>query len=94
MVNSCSCEVSCNDDDMFPWSEEDEPQKNIPVIWKSLRHNSLDFSESCTTFIRRVILNTSYPVDTLLIIRTLLKRIFVTFNNQSEKKRPYCNAVL
>nr|XP_009943400.1 PREDICTED: diphthine--ammonia ligase [Opisthocomus hoazin] len=47
MVNSCSCEVSCNDDDMFPWSEEDEPQKNIPVIWKSLRHNSLDFTKTC-----------------------------------------------
>ncbi|XP_076201048.1 diphthine--ammonia ligase isoform X2 [Aptenodytes patagonicus] len=44
MVNSCSCEESCNDDDIFPSSEEDEPQKNIPVIWKSLKHNSLDFT--------------------------------------------------
>ncbi|XP_059675654.1 diphthine--ammonia ligase isoform X3 [Gavia stellata] len=42
MVSSCSCEVSCNDDNIFPSSEEDEPQKNIPVIWKSLKHNSLD----------------------------------------------------
>ncbi|KAM9291578.1 diphthine--ammonia ligase isoform 3-T3 [Morus bassanus] len=44
-VNSCSCEVSCHDDDIFPSSEEDEPQKNIPVIWKSLKHNSLDFTK-------------------------------------------------
>ncbi|NXA25935.1 DPH6 ligase, partial [Ibidorhyncha struthersii] len=46
MVNSCSCEVSCNDDDIFPSSEEDEPQKNIPIIWKSLKHNSLDFTKT------------------------------------------------
>ncbi|KAM6204491.1 diphthine--ammonia ligase isoform 2-T2 [Sarcoramphus papa] len=46
MVNSCSCEVSCNDDDIFASSEEDEPQKNIPVIWKSLKHNSLDFTKT------------------------------------------------
>ncbi|NXE79205.1 DPH6 ligase, partial [Cochlearius cochlearius] len=46
MVNSCSCEVSCNDDDIFPSSEEDEPQKNIPVVWKSLKHNSLDFTKT------------------------------------------------
>ncbi|KAM6444822.1 diphthine--ammonia ligase isoform 3-T3 [Rhynochetos jubatus] len=45
MINSCSCEVSCNIDDIFPSSEEDEPQKNIPVIWKSLKHNSLDFTK-------------------------------------------------
>ncbi|KAM9238999.1 diphthine--ammonia ligase isoform 3-T3 [Leptosomus discolor] len=45
MVNSCSCEVSCNDD-IFPSSEEHEPQKNIPVIWKSLKHDSLDFSKT------------------------------------------------
>ncbi|KAM6275062.1 diphthine--ammonia ligase [Porphyrio hochstetteri] len=44
MVNSCSCEVSCNDDDIFPSSEEDEPQKNIPVIWKSLKQ-TLDFTK-------------------------------------------------
>ncbi|XP_061319420.1 diphthine--ammonia ligase isoform X2 [Pezoporus flaviventris] len=47
MVNSCSCEVTCNgDDDIFPSSEEDEPQKNIPVIWKSLNHSSLDFTKT------------------------------------------------
>ncbi|KAM6068381.1 diphthine--ammonia ligase isoform 2-T2 [Theristicus caerulescens] len=46
MVNSCSCEVSCNDNDIFPSSEEDEPQKNSPVIWKSLKHNSLDFTKT------------------------------------------------
>ncbi|XP_050754191.1 diphthine--ammonia ligase isoform X2 [Gymnogyps californianus] len=46
MVNSCFCEVSCNDDDIFASSEEDEPQKNIPVIWKSLKHNSLDFTKT------------------------------------------------
>ncbi|KAM6392409.1 diphthine--ammonia ligase [Pluvialis apricaria] len=46
MVNSCSCEVSCNDDDIFPSSEEDEPQENIPIIWKSLKHNSLDFTKT------------------------------------------------
>ncbi|KAM6335632.1 diphthine--ammonia ligase isoform 3-T3 [Podargus strigoides] len=46
MVNSCSCEVSCNDDDVFPSLEEDEPQKNIPVIWKSLKHNPLDFTKT------------------------------------------------
>ncbi|XP_074959346.1 diphthine--ammonia ligase isoform X5 [Phalacrocorax aristotelis] len=45
MVNSCSCEASCDDDDIFPSSEEDEPQKTIPVIWKSSKHNSLDFTE-------------------------------------------------
>ncbi|XP_061223654.1 diphthine--ammonia ligase isoform X2 [Neopsephotus bourkii] len=47
MVNSCSCEVTCNgDDDIFPSLEEDEPQKNIPVIWKSLNHSSLDFTKT------------------------------------------------
>ncbi|CAN0097898.1 unnamed protein product [Bubo scandiacus] len=45
MVNSCSCEVSCNDDDIFPSSEEDAPEQNIAVIWKSLKHNSLDFTK-------------------------------------------------
>ncbi|NXG82422.1 DPH6 ligase, partial [Stercorarius parasiticus] len=44
-VNSCSCEVSCNDD-IFPSSEEEEPQKNIPVMWRSLKHNSLDFTKT------------------------------------------------
>ncbi|XP_064920264.1 diphthine--ammonia ligase isoform X8 [Columba livia] len=46
MINSCSCEVSCNDEDIFPSPEEDEPQKSIPVIWKSLKHSSLDFTET------------------------------------------------
>ncbi|NXN39920.1 DPH6 ligase, partial [Rhinoptilus africanus] len=46
MVNSCSCEVSCNDDDIFPSSEEEEPQKNIPVIWRSLKHKPLDFTKT------------------------------------------------
>ncbi|NXJ75834.1 DPH6 ligase, partial [Trogon melanurus] len=45
MVSGCSCEVSCDDEDVFPSAEEDEPQKNIPVIWKSLKHNSLDFTK-------------------------------------------------
>lgn len=59
MVNSCSCDVSCNDDDIFPSTEEDEPQKHIPVVWKSLKPNSLDFSESCTAFFRKGVLNMS-----------------------------------
>lgn len=49
VVSNCSCEISCTDD-IFPSSEEYEPQKNIPVIWKTLKHNSLDFSEFCTVF--------------------------------------------
>lgn len=48
VVSSCSCEISCMDDDVFPSSEEYEPQKNISVIWKTLKHYSLDFSEFCT----------------------------------------------
>uniref|UniRef100_A0A8C3XHI1 Diphthine--ammonia ligase n=1 Tax=Cyanoderma ruficeps TaxID=181631 RepID=A0A8C3XHI1_9PASS len=43
VVSSCSCEMSCTDD-IFPSSEEYEPQKNIPIIWKTLKHNSLDFT--------------------------------------------------
>ncbi|XP_068049124.1 diphthine--ammonia ligase isoform X2 [Anomalospiza imberbis] len=46
VVSSCSCEISCMDDDVFPSSEEYEPQKNIPVIWKTLKHNSLDFTKT------------------------------------------------
>ncbi|NXI49785.1 DPH6 ligase, partial [Chloroceryle aenea] len=46
MVNSCSCEVTCSDDDIFLSSEEDEPQENISVIWKSLKHNSSDFTKT------------------------------------------------
>ncbi|NXW94890.1 DPH6 ligase, partial [Alopecoenas beccarii] len=46
MVNSCSCAESCNDDDIFPSPEEDEPQKSIPFMWKSLKHNSLDFTKT------------------------------------------------
>ncbi|NXV54114.1 DPH6 ligase, partial [Uria aalge] len=45
MVKSCSCEVSCNDD-IFPSSEEEEPQKKIPVMWTSLKHNPLDFTKA------------------------------------------------
>ncbi|XP_015486298.1 diphthine--ammonia ligase isoform X5 [Parus major] len=46
VVSSCSCEISCTDDDILPLSEEYEPQKNIPVIWKTLKHNSLDFTKT------------------------------------------------
>ncbi|NWR70932.1 DPH6 ligase, partial [Centropus unirufus] len=47
MVNNCSCEVSCKDEDIFPTLEEDEPQKNIAVIWKSLKCNSSEFTKIC-----------------------------------------------
>ncbi|NXG70327.1 DPH6 ligase, partial [Baryphthengus martii] len=46
MVPSCSCEVACSDDDIFPSSEEDEPQKIIPIIWKSLKPNSSNFTKT------------------------------------------------
>ncbi|XP_026648838.2 diphthine--ammonia ligase isoform X4 [Zonotrichia albicollis] len=46
VVSSCSCEMSCVDDDIFPSSEEYEPRKNIPVIWKSLKQKSLDFTKT------------------------------------------------
>ncbi|XP_054131814.1 diphthine--ammonia ligase isoform X3 [Melozone crissalis] len=46
VVSSCSCEMSCMDDDIFPSSEEDEPQKNILVTWKSLKQKSLDFTKT------------------------------------------------
>uniref|UniRef100_H0ZNE6 Diphthine--ammonia ligase n=1 Tax=Taeniopygia guttata TaxID=59729 RepID=H0ZNE6_TAEGU len=46
VVSSCSCEISCMDDDIFPSSEEYEPQKNISVIWKTLKHNSLYFTKT------------------------------------------------
>ncbi|KAM4899030.1 diphthine--ammonia ligase isoform 5-T5 [Sylvia borin] len=45
VMNSCSCEISCTDD-IFPSSEEYEPQKNSPVIWKTLKHNSLAFTKT------------------------------------------------
>ncbi|XP_062433834.1 diphthine--ammonia ligase isoform X2 [Rhea pennata] len=46
MVSSCSCELSCNDGNILPSSEEDEPQKMLPAIWKSnMKHNSLDFTK-------------------------------------------------
>lgn len=88
MVNSCSCEVTCNgDDDIFPSSEEDEPQKNIPVIWKSLNHNSLDFSEFCTAFINiQIILNISCCCGYAL--RTVLKRVFITLIASLKKRDP------
>ncbi|KAM9381336.1 diphthine--ammonia ligase isoform 2-T2 [Phaethornis superciliosus] len=41
MFNICSCDVSCNDDDIFPSLEEGEPQQNFPVISKTLKHNYL-----------------------------------------------------
>nr|XP_025949716.1 diphthine--ammonia ligase isoform X4 [Dromaius novaehollandiae] len=47
MVSSCSCELSCNDGNILPSSEEDEAQKILPVIWKSnTKHNSLDFTKT------------------------------------------------
>ncbi|XP_064280170.1 diphthine--ammonia ligase isoform X3 [Passer domesticus] len=46
VVSSCSCEISCTDDYIFPSSEDYEPQKNIPVIWKTLKHKSLDFTKT------------------------------------------------
>ncbi|XP_067152766.1 diphthine--ammonia ligase isoform X7 [Apteryx mantelli] len=47
MVSSCSCELSCNDGNILTSSEEDEPQKILPVIWKSnTKHNSLDFTKT------------------------------------------------
>ncbi|NWX83797.1 DPH6 ligase, partial [Nothoprocta pentlandii] len=47
MVSSCSCELSCNDVNILPSSEEDEPQKILPVTWKSsMKHNSLDFTKT------------------------------------------------
>ncbi|KAJ7402722.1 diphthamine biosynthesis 6 [Pitangus sulphuratus] len=45
VISSCSCEISCTGDDIFPSSEEDESQKTIPVIWKSLKPNFLDFTK-------------------------------------------------
>ncbi|XP_054256500.1 diphthine--ammonia ligase isoform X3 [Indicator indicator] len=45
MVRRCSCELSCNEDDILPLSEEDEPQEDTPVIWKSLKQNPLDFNK-------------------------------------------------
>ncbi|XP_027493863.1 diphthine--ammonia ligase isoform X2 [Corapipo altera] len=49
VVNSCSCDISCTDDDIFPSSEDDEPQKTIPVIWKPLKPNFLDFTKTFTS---------------------------------------------
>ncbi|XP_071414129.1 diphthine--ammonia ligase isoform X6 [Pithys albifrons albifrons] len=46
VVSSCSCEISCTNDDICPSSEENEPQKTIPVIWKSLKPNFLDFTKT------------------------------------------------
>ncbi|XP_067414165.1 diphthine--ammonia ligase isoform X4 [Emydura macquarii macquarii] len=46
MITSCSCEVSCSEYNMPPASEEDGPQKTPPIIWKSLEHNSLQYSKS------------------------------------------------
>ncbi|NXF95967.1 DPH6 ligase, partial [Eubucco bourcierii] len=46
LVSRCSCELSCGNEDIFPLSEEDEPQEHIPVTWKSLKQNSLDFNKT------------------------------------------------
>ncbi|XP_071600405.1 diphthine--ammonia ligase isoform X1 [Heliangelus exortis] len=46
IVNICSCDVSCNEDDIFPSLEEGEPQQNFPVISKSLKHNYLDMGKA------------------------------------------------
>ncbi|XP_066044438.1 diphthine--ammonia ligase [Chamaea fasciata] len=45
VVSSCSCEISCTDD-VFPSSEEYVPQKNTAVIWKTLKHNSFNFTKT------------------------------------------------
>ncbi|NXM68085.1 DPH6 ligase, partial [Serilophus lunatus] len=45
VVNSCSCAINCTDDNILPSSEVDEPQKTIPIIWKSSKHNFLDFTK-------------------------------------------------
>ncbi|XP_042719531.1 diphthine--ammonia ligase isoform X8 [Lagopus leucura] len=52
MGSSCSCEVICNNSDSLSSLEPDEQQNISPIIWKALKHNSLDFSEFCATFIR------------------------------------------
>lgn len=57
MGSSCSCEVICNNSDSLSSLEPDEQQNISPIIWKALKHNSLDFSEFCATFIRKVIVN-------------------------------------
>ncbi|XP_010220935.1 PREDICTED: diphthine--ammonia ligase [Tinamus guttatus] len=47
MISSCSCELNCNDVNILPLSEEDEPQKILPVVWKSsIKHNSLNFTKT------------------------------------------------
>ncbi|XP_042669630.1 diphthine--ammonia ligase isoform X5 [Centrocercus urophasianus] len=46
MGSSCSCEVICNNSDSLASSEPDEQQNISPIIWKALKHNSLDFSKT------------------------------------------------
>ncbi|XP_019407547.1 PREDICTED: diphthine--ammonia ligase [Crocodylus porosus] len=46
MDSSCSCEVICNEDNVLPAAEEDVPKDIPPVIWKSLKHNSLQYSKT------------------------------------------------
>ncbi|KYO28747.1 ATP-binding domain-containing protein 4 [Alligator mississippiensis] len=46
MDSSCSCEVTCNEDNMLPAAEEDGPKDIPPIIWKSLKHNSLQYSKT------------------------------------------------
>lgn len=75
-VSSCSCEISCTDDDIFPSSAEYERQKNIPVVWKTLKHNSLDFSEFCTVLknIRKNYCLFYARSNMLITIQALLKK--------------------
>ncbi|XP_068019023.1 diphthine--ammonia ligase [Melanerpes formicivorus] len=47
MVRRCSCELSCNEDEILPLSEGDEPPENTleqENIWKPLKQNPLDFN--------------------------------------------------
>ncbi|XP_052549866.1 diphthine--ammonia ligase isoform X5 [Tympanuchus pallidicinctus] len=46
MGSSCSCEVICNNSDSLSSSEPDEQQNISPIIGKTLKHNSLDFSKT------------------------------------------------
>ncbi|XP_048803695.1 diphthine--ammonia ligase isoform X6 [Lagopus muta] len=46
MGSSCSCEVICNNSDSLSSLEPDEQQNISPIIWKALKHNSLDFSKT------------------------------------------------
>ncbi|XP_075783127.1 diphthine--ammonia ligase isoform X1 [Pelodiscus sinensis] len=45
MISSCCCKVNCAEDSIQSASEEDGPKKSPPIIWKSLEHNSLQYSK-------------------------------------------------